>query len=258
MTVAFLALYAFYLKRKGEAMKGFGFFGVASFVLLLLAAFVMNLISVQFLEPEKWKAWYLTGTMMNTSGTTIYDFRISRYLHYVVASFAITGVFMMLYGWFFSKREDMDKDYLHWVASSGAKLALWSTVVAMIVGIWWLLSVPSKLNFVSNPFLIIGVLLGVVFLIVLILAQKEPEKYAMWSALFAFLAVLGMSTAREVLRMVYLGKFNYSIYTYKLNLNLGSTALFLLTFIMGIIVMAYPLAVAWKLGRYGKTNEEGA
>ncbi len=258
VTVAFLALYAFYLKRKGEAMKGFGFFGVASFVLLLLAAFVMNLISVQFLEPEKWKAWYLTGTMMNTSGTTIYDFRISRYLHYIVASFAITGVFMMLYGWFFSKREDMDKDYLHWVASSGAKLALWSTVVAMIVGVWWLLSVPSKLNFVSNPFLIIGVLLGVVFLIVLILAQKEPEKYAMWSALFAFVAVLGMSTAREVLRMVYLGKFNYSIYTYKLNLNLGSTALFLLTFIMGIIVMAYPLAVAWKLGRYGKTNEEGA
>ena len=258
ITVAFLALYAFYLKRKGESMKGFGFFGVLSFVLLILAAFVMNLISVQFLEPAKWKAWYLTGTMMNTSGTTIYDFRISRYLHFIIPSFAITGVFMMLYGWFFSKRDDMDHDYLHWVAVSGAKMALWATIIQIIIGFWWLFSLPANLKFAGNPFLWIGAVLGIVFFFVIMAAQKDPEKYAVLSALFAFLSVLGMCVSREVLRMVYLGKFDYSIYTYKVNLNLGSTALFLLTFIMGIIVMIYPLMVAWKLGRYGKTNEEGA
>ncbi len=258
VTGAFLSLYAFYLKRNPDTgMKGFGFFGWVTFGLLLLAGFSMHLLSFQFLEPEKWKAWYLTGTMMNTSGTTVYDFRISRYLHFIIASFAITGVFMMLYGWFFSKRKDMDKEYLHWVALSGAKLALWGTVVAMIMGIWWLFSVPSQFHFAGNPFLLLGVALGVVFLIVLVMAQREPEKYAVVSALFGFLAVLGMSVAREVLRMVYLGKFNYSIYTYKLNINWGSTALFLLTFIMGIVVMAYPLAVAWKLGRYGKSTSEG-
>lgn len=106
------------------------------------------------------------------------------------------------------------------------------------------------------PYLI-GAALGVVFFFILITAQNAPEKYAVLCTLFAFLSVLGMSVTREVLRMVYLGKFNYSIYTYKLNISLGSTALFLLTFIMGIIVMVYPLAVAWKLGRYGATNGEG-
>ncbi len=256
VTAAFLALYAFYLKRSGN-MKGFGFFGWATFVLLLLAGFSMHLLSFQFLEPEKWKVWYLTGTVMNTSGTTIYDFSISRYLHFIIPSFAITGVFMMLYGWFFSKREDMDKEYLHWVAVSGAKMALWATIVQIIIGLWWLFSLPFAKNFATNPFFLIGAALGVVFLFVLVAAQNAPEKYAVLSALFAFLAVLGMSVSREVLRMVYLGKFNYSIYTYKLNLHWGSTALFLLTFVMGIIVMVYPLAVAWKLGRYGKTNEEG-
>lgn len=259
VTAAFLALYAFYLKRSPDSsMKGFGFFGVVTFVLLLLAAFVMHLLTVQSLGPEHWKAWYLTGTTMNTSGTTIYDFRISRYLHFIVPSFAITGVFMMLYGWFFSKREDMDKDYLHWVAVSGAKMALWATIVQIVIGFWWLFSLPSDMKFTSNPFLWIGAVLGVVFFFILMAAQNAPEKYAVLSGLFAFLAVLGMVVTREVLRMVYLGKFNYSIYTYKLNLSWGSTALFLLTFVMGIVVMAYPLTVAWKLGRYGKTNEEGA
>ncbi len=258
-TIVFLALYAFYLKRNPESgMKGFGFLGWLTFALLLLATFSMNLLSVQFLEPEKWKAWYLTGTMMNTSGTTVYDFHISRYLHFIVPSFAITGVFMMLYGWFFGNRKDMDKEFLHWVAVSGAKMAFWATIIQMIVGIWWLLSLPSHLHFASNPFLILGVLLGVVFFIVLILVQKEPEKYALLTALFAFLGVLGMAVTREVLRMVYLGRFNYSIYTYKLNINWGSTALFLLTFVMGIIVMVYPLMVAWRLGRRGKASEGGA
>jgi len=258
VTAAFLALYAFYLKRKSDAMKGFGFFGVVTFFLLLLAGFVMHLLTVQSLEPAQWKAWYLTGTVMNTSGTTIYDFSISRYLHFIVPSFAITGVFMMLYGWFFSNRKDMDKDYLHWVAVSGAKMALYATLVQIVIGFWWLFALPDGLKFTSNAFLWIGVVLGVIFFFVLMAAQKAPEKFAVLTALFAFLAVLGMSVSREVLRMVYLGKFNYSIYTYKLNLHWGSTALFLLTFVMGIIVMAYPLTVAWKLGRYGAVNEEGA
>ncbi len=259
ITAAFLALYAFYLKRNPESgMKGFGFFGWFTFGMLLLAGFSMHFLSVQLLEPEKWKLWYLSGHVMNTSGTTIYDFRISRYLHFIIPSFAITGVFMMLYGWFFSTRKDMDKDYLHWVAVSGAKMALWATIIQIIIGFWWLFSLPKNLNFTTNIFLWIGAILGVVFFLVLMAAQKAPEKYAVLSALLAFLAVLGMSVSREVLRMVYLGKFNYSIYTYKLNISWGSTALFLLTFVMGIIVMAYPLAVAWKLGRYGSTSEEGA
>ena len=258
VTAAFLALYAFYLKRNPESgMKGFGFFGWLTFGLLLLAGFSMHLLSVQFLEPEKWKLWYLSGNIMNTSGTTVYDFRISRYLHFIIPSFAITGVFMMLYGWFFRQRQDMDKEYLHWVAVSGAKMALWATIIQIIIGFWWLFSLPKNLNFTSNAFLWIGVILGVIFFLVLMAAQKDPEKYAVLSALFAFLAVLGMAVSREVLRMVYLGKFNYSIYTYKLNIHWGSTALFLLTFVMGIIVMAYPLTVAWKLGRYGTTSKEG-
>jgi hypothetical protein len=177
ITVAFLALYAFYLKRNPESgMKGFGFFGWLTFGLLLLAGFCMHLLSVQFLEPEKWKLWYLTGNVMNTSGTTIYDFQISRYLHFIVPSFAITGVFMMLYGWFFSNRKDMDKDYLHWVAVSGAKMALYATLVQIIIGFWWLFSLPDSLKFTSNAFLWIGVVFGVIFFFVLMALQSNKPR----------------------------------------------------------------------------------
>jgi hypothetical protein len=68
-------------------------------------------------------------------------------------------------------------------------------------------------------------------------------------AFLSFVAILGMSISREVLRMVYVGAFNYSIYDYPLNVDWGSTVLFLGTFVMGLVVMAYPLVLVFKLGR---------
>ena len=52
--------------------------------------------------------------------------------------------------------------------------------------------------------------------------------------------------------MKYVGRFNYSIFDYKLNIDLGSTTLFLLTFVMGLIIVGYLLAVAYKSGKTAK------
>ena len=65
----------------------------------------------------------------------------------------------------------------------------------------------------------------------------------------AFLTIFGMSYAREALRMKYLGRFDYSIFNYKLNIDWGSTVLFLSTFVMGLIIIGYLLSVAYKAGR---------
>ncbi|MCX7613039.1 MAG: hypothetical protein N2Z40_02290 [Caldimicrobium sp.] len=65
-----------------------------------------------------------------------------------------------------------------------------------------------------------------------------------------------MSAAREAIRVLYVAEVNYSVSAYKVNLDGGSTILFLLTFIMGGVVISYQLAVAFYSGRSSKVLVE--
>jgi hypothetical protein len=66
---------------------------------------------------------------------------------------------------------------------------------------------------------------------------------------WTFLTILSMSYAREALRTKYVGRFGYSIFDYKVNLDLGSTALFLCTFIVGLFIVSYQVYIAYASGR---------
>ena len=91
--------------------------------------------------------------------------------------------------------------------------------------------------------------MGVSLLFFLYRARKDPVRLAVRAGVWAFLTILAMSSAREVLRMDYVGRFGYSIFDHKVNLDLGSTALFLCTFIAGVCIVSYPVSVAYASGR---------
>lgn len=161
----------------------------------------------------------------------------------------MTGIFLMLYAWYFKNREDMDKGYLDWVGRIGAKTAFLFTAMQSVVGFWWLLSLPGEFKFLANPFFLVGLVLGIALLVFLYSARRDPVRYAIPSILGAFVTIFAMSYTREALRMKYLGRFNYSIFDYKLDIDWGSTALFLATFVMGLAIIGYLLSVAYKSGR---------
>jgi hypothetical protein len=251
LMAAFSFAYVFYLKiNKGKRRAGV--WGAAAFLLIILVGITMHGVSYQALFPEEWVNWYVNGSAASLYGTLLHAFELPRLLHFIVASFAITGIFMMLYSWYFKDRDDMDKSYLAWVGRAGAKMAVFSTVFQMVVGVWWLLSLPSGFQFYKNPVFLIAGVLVVLLLLVLIEAQSNPQKYALSSAALALIGVTGMSSAREALRMMYAGKYNYSVYNYKLNLSYGSTILFVLTFLMGAVIVGYMLTVVFKMGRSSK------
>ncbi len=251
LMAAFSFSYVFYLKLNKDK-KHIGTWGIAAFLLIILVGITMHAVSYQALFPEQWVKWYVNGSKVDLSGTILHAFELPRFLHFVVASFAITGIFMMLYSWYFKDRDDMDKSYLAWVGRAGAKMAVIFTVLQMVVGVWWLFSVPSDFQFYKNPVFIAAGVLAVLLLFVLIEAQSNPQKYTLPAAALAFMSVLGMTSAREALRVLYTGRYDYSVYNYKLNLSYGSTALFAVTFIMGIIVIGYMLTVVFKMGRSSK------
>jgi hypothetical protein len=251
LMAAFSFAYLFYLKfNKGK--RHIAIWGILAFLLVILAAVIMHAVSYQALLPEKWLAWYMNNNRTDLYGAQLHAFQLPRFLHFIIASFALTGVFMMLYSWYFWKREDMDRAYLAWVGKTGAGMAVYFTVLQMAVGVWWLLSLPATFHFYTNYMFLTGVPFAIVLLLVLIKAQSDPRKYALPVAAIMMITVLAMSSLREVLRMLYAGKYNYSVYSYKLNLSYGSTALFLVSFVMGIIIVGYMITVVFKMGRSSK------
>ncbi len=251
---AFSFAYTFYLKlNKGKGH--IAVWGILAFLLVILAAVIMHVVSYQALLPEKWLEWYTNNNGVNLYGTRLYAFQLPRFLHFIAASFALTGVFMMLYSWYFWKREDMDSAYLAWVGKTGAGIALFFTVLQMAAGVWWLLSLPATFHPYTNYMFLTGVSFAIILVLALIKAQTDPRRYALPVAAIMVITVLAMSSFREVLRMLYAGKYNYSIYSYKLNLSYGSTALFLASFVMGIIIVGYMLTVVFRMGRSSKPVE---
>ena len=249
MMAAYSSAYVFYLGREKKEGRGFAFFGVLAVGLFIMSGVIMHALSYQLLLPEKWLSWYIKGNTVDTSGTSLHAFQLPRFLHFIIPSFAMTGIFLMLYAWYFKERADMEKGYLEWVGRTGAKMAFIFTAIQAIVGFWWLLSLPGEFNFYTNPLFLIGAGLGIALLFLLYNAQKDPVKYAIPGILGAFVTIFAMSYAREALRMEYLGRFDYSIFNYKLNIDWGSTALFLSTFVMGLVIISYLLTVAFKSGR---------
>jgi hypothetical protein len=248
ITLSFLSHYVFYLKRHKNP-QGFGIFGVMAFGFIVFAGAVMSVLSVQAMVPGQWLEWYSANGQIATSGTGLYKFELGRFIHYIIPGFINIGIFLMLYAWYFQPLADFDKTYLKWVGKIGAKVAKVATMIQVVIGFWWLMTIPSSLGFMSNPFLWIGAVLGLLLLAGLMKFEGDPVRVAVPLAFLSFVAILGMSISREVLRMVYVGAFNYSIYDYPLNVDWGSTVLFLGTFVMGLVVMAYPLVLVFKLGR---------
>ncbi len=251
LMTAFAFAYLFYLKSS-TGKRHIVLWGVFSFILILLAAVIMHSVSYQALQPGKWLAWYMNNSSVDLYGAKLHAFQLPRFLHFMVASFSLTGAFMMLYAWYFWARDDMDTAYLAWVGRTGARMALGFTVLQMAVGVWWLLSLPATFHFYTNYMFLLGVPVVGVLLVVLILAQRDPRRYALATAVTMGITVFAMSSLREVLRMLYAGRYNYSVYTYTVNLSYGSTALFLASFVMGTFIVGYLLTVIFRMGRSSK------
>lgn len=243
-----LSMYVFYLKRKGGTRRAGGF-GLLAAACIPCAALIIHVLSMQTLYPDQWLGWYVSGLQMNTGGWGFHTLQVSRLLHFLVPAFLNTGIFLMLYAWYFKPRQDLDQAYLTWAAHLGLCLARYAAIATALVGIWWLVGVPAEFRFLTDHSLIAGYVLTVLLIILLFKAQQDPFGYAPIAAVLSLLTILIMSVARESLRMSYLEPFGYAVRDYPLTVDWGSTMLFVVTFVGGIGVIAWLLAIAFKAGR---------
>ena len=254
ITIAFYSSYGFYLgNKKANRENAKAHWAVVAAIFVIFTALFIHMLSVEQLNPMEWKSWIVgPDGKVSFAGGEFHNIQLGRLLHFIIPSFAVTGIFLMLYSIYFSKRDDFDKSYLEYVSKKGANLALWSSILGIASGFWWLGIIPKSFNFAQNPFFLTGAILGIMTTCYLGAAYLNPQKYAIRSAIFMFITIFLMSCAREALRMDYMKQVGYSIFNYPLNIDWPSTILFFATFIMGLYVLSFPIVAAFKAGQASK------
>jgi len=141
--VLIVAYYTQYLlawrwDRLPRGLRPVLFLGVA--LLLGYVGFVNVNLFTLVQDPESFRALYLadpTGHHLNAAEVT----RWPRALHFLFGAVAVAGLFVALQG---IRKLPRDPEQGRWQYRSGATWFCGSTLIAMVVGFWWLLALPRE------------------------------------------------------------------------------------------------------------------
>ncbi|MBX6422736.1 hypothetical protein [Thermosulfurimonas sp. F29] len=248
IALAFSLAYLYYL-RGGYEGAGNPLWILLALMALLLVAAIIHALSLQAVHPEKWPEWTAESRGLFETGGRLHAFSLPRYLHFILASVAVTGIFLMLYARYFEVRKDFDPSYLAWVGRIGVRTALVFSLLQAGAGLWWLGSLPAEFRFYTQPLFLLAALSALLLILLLFVARRDPARHSLRVAVVAGLTVFLMSYAREVLRMKYLSRAGYRFSDYPVNPSWSSTALFFLSFLMGLLILGYVGLVAYRAGR---------
>lgn len=198
--------------------------------------------------PETLRAMYLadpSGAHLNAAEVT----RWPRALHMLFGAVAVAGLFVAMQG---IRKLPRDPEQGRWEYRSGATWFCGSTLVAMGVGIWWLLALPREqmMAFMGGSVLgtaafTAGLLAGIAALAHAWLGINSPKPGRMlWSAVGALaVTVLCMAVMRDVLRDAALAQ-TFDVWALSVKTQWVATGLFLLLFVGGIALCVWLLRLA--------------
>jgi hypothetical protein len=210
-------------------------------VLALVIAFFFSNNMTIMLNPEKWTGYFdnRSGTMLNFGDPTL----IPRYLHFVVASIAVGGLFMAI-TWKL-KKDPKAAVYI----DQGMNWFTYATLVQIGVGLWFLISLPQEimLLFMGGSTLHTGIfllaLLGVTMILVF------GFKKMIWPTTAGLvLTVTFMVLMRDLVRNAYLAQY-YHPSERTVAPEYAPLFIFLVVFILGLGAVAYMLKLAFEAGK---------
>ncbi|MGE0201382.1 MAG: hypothetical protein AB7P76_10485 [Candidatus Melainabacteria bacterium] len=234
-----------YLKLGARA--GWLMIGVSVLFALVALTFTSNMVFM--LSPEKWQA-VLAG---NLHGLYFYwedPQQLPRYLHFVLAALAVTGLAMGCFGLYWHGRE---RAYGEWLIKTGAGVFGAITLVQVGVGGWFLMSLPhaTMMNFMGGDTLgtaVFGVamLCSVVALLAAVISWKDGRPGPMKIAVGAAVLVIGMmSWMRHLLREYTIGAVIHpELVPVKTQWDL--LIVFVLSAVALIVYLVWLARVAWQ------------
>lgn len=234
LTIAYYSSYYHYRKFETSSYSKHAL-AVMILIILYIGFVLVNNLSMMEI-PQTWDNYFSNrkGTILLWSVTSIYP----RFLHFLVASLAIGGIFYSLY---FSKKTDSrDK------VKEGLKIFAYATMVQIIVGFWFLLSLPRDImlkymggDLIATVFLVIGIITAFISIFASLRGNLKG------SILFLLLTLVGMVINRYNLRIFQLGE-NFKVSHLKLSAQWDIFIIFLLILLLGVAVIVYMLKIAFS------------
>jgi hypothetical protein len=207
--------------------------------------------------PLRWRAKYFAnpaGWSLNLSEPTL----IPRFLHFMVAAVAMGGlllVFMAAANW---KR---DPAYARQLLQFGGKAFSYGTMAQLLVGVWFLASLPGEMRMLfmgANPLatilLLVGIVGGIASIFMMVNARrKENIRIATWYVPgVTVVVILCMTWMRDILRDAYLKPY-FHPEQFVVKTQWTVLPLFLVLFIAGVVLWFVMLK---RYGLFGKGKAE--
>jgi hypothetical protein len=224
----------------------------ASAILFLAVGFIFTNNLTLMLRPEKLGPMYARsghGLHWNLDDPTLWP----RFLHFAVASLAITGLFLALVG---ARRAKADPATGEWIRGCGVKLFGGATLVQLGVGIWFLFALPERVrgSFLGASPGDTALLWGSVAVAVaaIFLTRKSP---LLGTGAIA-VTLVGMAVVRQRVRTLMLAPY-FSTESLEVRPQTTVFLIFVVLLLAGLGVVAW---MVWKLAtaRSGPQEVEAA
>jgi hypothetical protein len=177
-------------------------------LLVVLIGFLYTNNMTLMQSPEKFHWMYVgdrTGVRLNLSEPTL----IPRFLHFLVAALAVTGLGIAALGQ--RAHRNGDAAFGVWAARYGRNWFAGATVLQLVVGVWFLFSQPAGVrdvflggNVAYTAHLFGGVFLALVAVLLLATRPESPRILGASSFLLA-LTILAMILVRQWVRDLQIG-----------------------------------------------------
>ncbi len=211
---------------------------VATLFILYIGFMLVNNNSLME-QPEKWVAYFTNraGRLLVFPEPTF----LPRYLHFVVASVAVGGLFYALVFYLMKNKDEKNKSH-H--IKNGLLIFAIATAIQVIVGFWFLLSIPQDFipNFMgkeifSTIILMVGIVAGIGALIFGFLGKLKA------AIAHLLITVAAMVINRFNLRTMYLND-NFKTDELTLAPQYGLLILFLIILLIGVAAIIYMLRIS--------------
>ncbi|HUV70827.1 MAG TPA: hypothetical protein VMW15_14285 [Terracidiphilus sp.] len=252
-----IAYYGFYYAsfQSGKNTARAGNVMLISVILIFVIGFIYTNNLTLSQTPSRWSQKYFaspSGWSLNLSEPTL----IPRYLHFMVAAVAMGGlllVFIALANW---KR---DRDYARQVLQFGGKAFMYAMMTQLVIGVWFLVSLPRNLlmlfmgdNRLATSLLLVGIAggLAVIFLMSDALHKENLRMAAFIVPGITVVVMLCMSVMRDILRDAYLNPY-FNPGQFVVKTQWAVFPLFLALFIGGVILW---LIMLKRYGLFGRAR----
>ncbi len=211
-----------------------------SIIILLYIGFLFTNNMTLMVQPEKWQAYFNNqdGTLLNLSDPSLFP----RYLHFVVGSVAVAGLFFALVGHFRFTKSSVDPEAL---IAKGMTYFTYATAIQILIGFWFLLALPKKIMMVfmggssyGTILLLLGLVLGFVAL------YTGYKKQVIMASIITLVTIIAMIFMRDLVRIAYLEPY-FQLSDLVVEPEYSPLIFFLVTFAIGLALIGYMIKLAF-------------